>query len=156
MGAYLLSLICAAMLSSLLMQLVRGSPAEPVIRLVCGVFLASAVLSPLPKADLWQWVPDVSGYYEAAKQEADRGQAVTDQSIRDIINGQVRAYILDKAQAFGASVEVEVELSEGAYPVPVKAILRGRVSEPVKARLQRLLQEELGIAKEDQLWIGAE
>jgi hypothetical protein len=47
-----------------------------------------------------------------------------------------------------------VYLSEDTIPVPISVEIRGSVSPYGKQQLTKLLEEELGIAKENQLWIG--
>ena len=74
--------------------------------------------------------------------------------MRTIIKGETEAYILDKAASLGVELEVDV-LLEDMYPMAPKTVrLSGSVSPYVRNRLQNIIAEELGISKENQIWIG--
>ena len=70
----------------------------------------------------------------------------------NIIKSRVQAYILDKADSFGTSLEVEVILDQDHIPVSVE--LQGNISPYARAQLTEIIEEDLGIPKEHQLWIG--
>ena len=52
----------------------------------------------------------------------------------------------------GATLQLDILLTESDYPVPDKVYIRGDVSPVVKKKLQRWLYETLGIAEENQIW----
>ena len=66
-----------------------------------------------------------------------------------IIISQSESYILDKAAAMGADLEVEVLLDEH---VPKSVRLRGAISPGAKASLNAWIQENFSISPEDLQW----
>jgi hypothetical protein len=52
-----------------------------------------------------------------------------------------------------ADIQVEVTVSTDALPIPVGVRIIGNVSPYVRTKLQQTLAEDLGIAKENQVWI---
>ena len=116
--------------------------------------MAFVVISPLKQIRLGDYI----GFYDSFLYDAQAASAIgeqqTEDALADIIKQRSEAYILDKAQAMGVNLDVEITLSRDDLPVPVSARIGGTVSPFIKLRLQRLLTEELGIAKENQLWTG--
>jgi hypothetical protein len=47
-----------------------------------------------------------------------------------------------------------VTLSDELPPVPVEVRLSGDISPYIKTRLQSILEDDLGISKENQIWTG--
>lgn len=150
--SYTLRIVTAAMIAGLILAMSRSSSQWPVIRLACGVFLSAVVLQPLSGG-----IPEISlNWTEDATREgnmlADAGTLATQRAMADIITGELEAYILDKAADRNVSVEADVTLDVDLLPAGV--IIRGTVPASVKAELEQLLEEELGIPKENQTWTG--
>ena len=121
-------------------------------KMLTGLFLALTILRPLGDLrmnDLWQILPDVSA---DAEQVVAEGQANYRKELSRCIKERVQTYILDKGAQLGLSLSVEVELSDDPIPKPLRVRLRGDVSPYAKGRLQQILQEDLGIRKENQIW----
>ena len=152
---YLLTVLAAALVCGITVSLVgkKGSLAG-IIKLLCGIFMAVAVLRPL--ADLRpELFTDFSPeFHIQAEQSALEGENSAREAISEIITGQTQAYILDKAKTMGASLSVEVVLDEGMPPVPCGVYLRGSISPYNKKRLSELIENDLGISLEAQIWTG--
>lgn len=131
----------------------KGSAAA-LLRLIGGVFLMLTVLTPAAKLDF----SGIEDYLERFSLDgtdiAAEGAASAGDEYRAIIKEKVEAYILDKAAAMGQSLSVEVILSDADTPVPEGVKLWGDVSACEKMRLQEMMETELAIAKENQIWIG--
>ena len=69
-----------------------------------------------------------------------------------IIQEKTEAYILDKAGQLGLQLQAEVSVSETEEPVPWAVVLSGEVKPDQKRRLEAILEQELGIARENQQW----
>ena len=80
------------------------------------------------------------------------GEDLASDAVRSYIKSHAESYILDKAEEYGASLSADVILGEDDLPVSV--CLAGRISPYGKLRLQELLETQLGIGREDQIWIG--
>ena len=118
------------------------------------MFLTVSLLQPLSELDFsslsahWLQPQDQSGEAIAAL-----GKEASQNLLASRIKQEAEAYILDKAASLDASVTAEVILSDGDIPVPTEIILVGSVDAAVKTRLEQIILQDLGIAKENQLWI---
>ena len=149
MAGYVLTVIAAAMVLCIIRS-IGGSGV--MLRLVGGVFLAVVLLQPLARWDF----SDLSDYIEDFSVQGQKwaalGQEQSADVYRSVISSEVEAYILDKAKTYGAELTVEVTLDEHGIPREVR--LYGGVSPSVRSRLSEMMEQELGIAKEHQKWIG--
>ena len=141
------ALVCAAAL-----RLTPEGRVKPVVRLLCGVCMAAALLSPLMGADLVETYPlELARYRARGAAIAGEGTAIRAGLDRDIIERETEAYILDKARSMGVPLtEVRVALRWSASGVwlPEGAELTG----PYSAALARILEAELGIPQTAQNW----
>lgn len=149
-----LSIICASLICGIFTGLLGKSRTAGSVRLVCGCVLLITLLSNM-KPLLRISVPELMEQnILEAREQALYGKQQAEADLQAIIKDSCEAYILDKAAELNASVTVEVELSGAELPVPHGAVIAGTVSADTKAKLSRVLAEDLGIAEEDQLWIG--
>ncbi len=152
---YILTVTAAAVLCAVVRTLFpEQSPGGKLIRLVCGIFLCFVVISPISTVNLAA-LPEVIDTWTVSGQEAAAaGEKLAEESTRRFIKEQTEAYILDKAGALGANITVTVTLGEGSLPAPGSVRISGPVSPYARRELEALLEQELGISKENQLWIG--
>lgn len=151
---YLLSVICASIITAVLNSLSEKKTSPyAMIRLLCGLFMALTVISPLVSIRLTDYVE----YFENFSSDADRlvlsGEVMAQNELRSIIKSKTEAYILDKAVSMDTVLNVEVTLNNDDPPIPCGVTLTGSVSPYSKDVLSRLIASDLGIAKEDQVWI---
>ena len=148
--SYILSVTAAAVVAAVLLTLSGKGTAEKLIRMLAGIFMTLAVVSPLLKLELpdpRQWLMP---YAEDGQAAAAEGEKMAEDAAHTFIKERVESYILDKAARCGASLTVEVELdSEG---VPVGAALTGAVPPDTKTRLIRILRADLGLGEEALRW----
>lgn len=149
---YILSVIVAAVLCGVLENLCAGKTTASVMKLICGIFLTFVVISPLREAELDDLSAIPFDFLEAGQLAAAEGKNMAMESYRGIIKDRTEAYILDKAEALGADITVEVMLDGNAVPVRVR--ISGTVSPFAENALKACLEEDLGIAKEAQEWVG--
>lgn len=149
---YILGVTAAAMLCGAALSLSPEGTSRELLRLLGGIVLTVCLLRPLagggfslelPEPDPWQ-----------GEQIAAEGEKEAREALNRIIKSETEAYILDKAAALEASVEVEITLDQGDPPLPRDAVIRGRVSPYARGRLESILSSELGITKEHQQWTG--
>lgn len=125
-----------------------------VMKLLAGLLMALALVSPwvtIPLNDLFGWAEDIKADAGSFVQE---GQISGEESYRKVIKERLEAYILDEAQKLGLDLSVAVTLSQEGTPIPVEAELRGTISPYLKQRLALFMTNELGIEREDQIWLG--
>lgn len=151
---YIRTLTGATLISTVILRLLPGkSSASTIGKTIVGIFMAFTVLAPIAQielSDLWNTMPDISA---DADQAAALGQASSQKALAESISAQVEAYILDKAAQMDVLLAVEVELSDDPIPVPKKVRLQGAVSPYAKSKLQSIICQDLGIEKENQIWI---
>ena len=123
------------------------------------VVLVMTVLLPLGTLDVSQYSLELAKYREMGEQLEERGDAVRDSMSRTVIEQECEAYIMDKAEAMGITVDtVKVRAfwsSEGVW-VPESAEIRSGCGESEKKRLSDLIFADLGIPAEKQEWSGNE
>lgn len=151
--SYILSVITAAIIVSAVKSILgdKGSMGA-LVRLIGGLFLTFTLLSPVVRLDFSGIADSLEEYLIQGQALAVSGEVMGQAEYRKLVKQQTEAYIQDKANKLGLSLQVEVTLGEDD-PVPEEVTLRGAVSPGMKGKLQQVLLEELGIPKERQLWI---
>lgn len=151
---YLLSVTAAAVICGMLRSVTgeKGTCAG-ITKLICGLFLAFTVIRPIAEVEIEDFAmltADISG---EAREAVSMGEDYTRQAISAIIKSETEAYILDKAQAYDAKLQVEVTVSADDTPVPDSVRITGGLSPYARTQLQSIIENELGIPKENQRWI---
>lgn len=154
LSAYVLSVTCAALILGILKGILNDkSGASALLRMLGGLFLTLAIISPITKFDLSNLTNFAGDLSDAGQNAAAEGEQIGKAEYRSIIKASTEAYILDKAQTYQAELAVEVSLCDDTA-VPVHARLQGDISPYGKNQMQQMMEDDLGIAKENQLWIG--
>lgn len=152
-GAYILSVICAASICAIVMHFFETKGAiHGAVKLAAGLFLAFTVINPVV---CWTGggLLDVEGVFSSdASSAVEEGISMTKQSLSQIIKDRCEAYILDKAADMDLSLLVEVGLTDEDIPAPNSVKISGNISPYKKMKLQSILVNDLGIDKEDQIW----
>ena len=149
---YVISVVAAAMLCGIVVRLFPNGSGKQVGKLICGLFLAYTVLSPISRVDFSN-LPDFSlGCMDDAKDAAAMGENLARDSMADIIKEETEAYILDKAEAYQAQITADVSLTPDGLPESVT--YTGAPSDEIRQLLENMVTEDLGIPKENQRWSG--
>lgn len=150
---YLLAVTTAAIFCGLVRAMLgkKGTVAA-IGKLLSGVFLCVTLVAPWLKLDLAGLGSYLDGISFDASAAVLEGENASRAALQDGIKARTEAYILDKADALGAKLTVEVTLTDEEIPLPCAVCLMGEVSPYAKARLTQIIGEELGIAKEAMLW----
>lgn len=152
---YITTIITAAMLCAVVSALLgKKGTIGALIKLICGVFLSLTIIRPVADVEIDNILTISLPYEKEAAEAVMTGERMMEDSLGAIIKTQTEAYILDKAEALGIMVSVEVTVGEGQPPVPTAVVIRGDVSPYAKGRLKAMIEEDLGITKENQLWTG--
>ncbi|MCI8552294.1 MAG: stage III sporulation protein AF [Lawsonibacter sp.] len=150
-GRWLTAVISVSLLCAMAGALMPQGAVKQVGRLVCGLVLLAAILSPLRELDVdagRRWLDsylDSTGQWEAALKETVNRQMKT------IIEEECAAYIVDKAAQLGLRCTLRVECretEEGLY-LPLRAEVCGPLSDSDQTLLIRLIAEDLGIPEEE-------
>lgn len=152
---YLLSITSAAILSACVCAFFLKGTSERLIRTLCGIFTSLVVLQPLVGIHL----PDLDRYFASFSTSAsivvEEGELLANEAQSKVIKQQTEAYISDKATALACSLDITVSLSDESPFQPVSVRLEGDVSPYAKSHLASYMEEQLGIPKEAQRWIGS-
>lgn len=150
---YILCVTGAAVICGAVKALVgRKGTAASLIHLICGLFLVVTAVSPLVKLEIGDLQDYLSGFELETDQIVAQGEMDAQLAMKDIIKEQTQAYILDKAGSLEVEIEVTVTLSDSDPPIPCAVFIAGDVSPYAKARLSRIMEEDLGIPGEAQQW----
>ena len=150
MKTYLLTIVAAAFLVSLLNALGGNGAGQGMRKLVGGVLLTLAVFRPLGTMELT--VPEWDEFRMDADSAVASGieQAEEERLLR--ITERFDAYILTKAAELGLEAEADVTVGEDGYPQSVT--VRAAASPAERQELTGILVRELGIEREAVAWIG--
>lgn len=152
---YILSVTCAAILCAVLGSFFEKKGTVGILlKLIGGLFLAFTVVRPLLHIELADFTSVIQVYADDAEAAAVFGENYARDEISTIIKAEAEAYILDKAQSLGAELTAEVTLGSEDVPLPVTVVLKGSISPYAKTILVNAIEEDLGIAKENQVWTG--
>ena len=152
---YILSITVAAILCGLVLSFSPKGRFQGILKLICGVFLALLVIEPITRLDPEQILSRFSGNWDAEGEAAVAfGEEIAMDDMSSYIKRESEAYILDKVREFGFDADVEVYVGKEDLPVPERVSIRGNVPETVRRELEKLIRENLGIAKENLQWIG--
>ena len=151
---YLLSVTAGAILCGILGNLAgeKGS-FSGMYKLIGGIFLCFLVVSPLTRVTLRDFADSAEELIDQGGWAAQEGEDIYDQTLRQIITDETRAYIMDKARSYGAEIQVEVTLSQSDPPTPESCIITGSLSPYVRQQLKKILITDLGIPEENHTWI---
>ena len=150
---YVLSVISAAVIVAILCTFFgEKGTVSAIMKMICGLFLTFVVINPVVRLNFSRINDYLDSFTLEGLEAASIGENMAREAEGDIIISRVQAYILDKADSFGAQLNVEVILDQDNVPVSVE--LGGNISPYVRAQITGMITEDLGITKEHQLWIG--
>lgn len=156
LGKYLLTIVLTAFSCELLQKLIGlDSSVGKTVKMIARVVVFCAVLTPIiPRlnGDMLLYIPE---YADAARDFVEAGKSFAQEEQSAIICSRCTSYIFDKAQALGAEIAIELEMAEDAPYAPQRICISGRVSPYAKGRLMQIIENDLGIPREDQIWTGS-
>ena len=151
-GKYVLSLVTAALIGGIVTGFFPDGSFRRLLRLLCGVFLLTVVLAPVSALEM----PDLDSWLAGLDMDAwdavQQGEDYVALRRREGICERLEAYILDKAADLHANLRVEVAVGEDNLPAAVT--ISGEASPYARRQIQAIIANDLGIAKENQKWIG--
>lgn len=152
---YLLQIVSTAMLCGLVTGLVGKKGAlGATLKLLTGIFMIFTVVSPFATIRVQNFSDFLDELSANSEDIVANGEAMAGDALAAIIKSETEAYILDKAEFYGAELSVEVSVTCSDYPVPCAVNINGNISPYGRRQLQKLITDELGIELEDQTWTG--
>ena len=149
---WLRSVLAVSLICALADALTPEGGVKRVQRLVCGLVLAAAALGPAVRLDVeggQRWLEDCLDGLELRRE-----QLKEETGMKSIIERSFAAYIVDKTAQLGLSpVQARVECREedGVY-LPKALRVSGPLTREEQEELSRVLEEELGVAREAQTY----
>lgn len=154
LGQYMITVTTGALLCGLLLGIAPKGAAQGIFRLLCGAFLTVSLLYPIRRMDLSDFLSlDFLDQLSDGEAVAAMGQEFSHRTLSDIIKAEAEEYILDKAAEAEADLTVQVTVAGEDIPVPTSVSLSGSFTASARSCLESLIAEDLGIPKENQLWI---
>lgn len=151
---YILCITTAALILGMITGLVGNGSGKEILRLTAGLVMALVVIRPLVGAELFSLAEFPSAILWDAENAVSDGKSIAQAALADVIKAETEAYILDKAAALKADVHVQVTVVGESTPIPTAVTIEGVVSPYARQRLSTILETELGIPKENQIWTG--
>ena len=156
--SWLLSVIAACLLCALAEALMPQGPVKKAGRLVCGLVLLCVMLSPLPGLRLETGQAWLEEYFAGLEQQKQEWKEAADVGTKGIIEEQYGAYIVDKAKGLGivCRARVTCRTGEDGLPVPDGVEVTGQFSDEEQSRLTQIIEEELLVPPERQVYYSEE
>lgn len=157
-GRWLTAVISVSLLCAVAGALMPQGAVKRVGRLVCGLVLLAAILSPLAELDVEAGQRWLDSYLDSVDLRETELRETVNSQLKIIIEQKYTAYIVDKAAQLGLSCSARVECretEEGLY-LPVRAEVTGSWTVSAQGRLSQILSEELGIPIQSQIYINEE
>ena len=153
-GKYLLSIVGAALLCGIATNLLGDKGAlGAAVKLLAGIYMTLTVIAPWGQFSLDE-VTDLKEQITAdGEQITLSGQNAARDAMAESIIASTRTYILDKAESLGAELTVEVMLDDSQIPVPNGVRIRGNISPYNREKLSSIIETDLGIPTEAQIWM---
>ena len=151
---YILSVLCVVIVCGLTQTLFAEGTMHALIKWIGGLAVTVTVLNPLVKGELFQWDTAFSDLRVNKEIAIEEGLRIGEEELSTRICESTCAYILKEASDMGANVEVEIELQEDYPYQPEQVRICGAVSPYVKRQLSIVLQQELGITEDHQIWVS--
>lgn len=151
---YLLSIVITAIICSLFLHLLQNFQTKNIGKFICGVVLSLAILYPLAGKNIWKHRDLFDFPIPDAEEAIAEGQDLSRYALADIIKLSSEAYILDKAMELNVNIEVNVAVDASDEPIPSEVTLTGAISPQARNRLTEIIENDLGITKEDQYWVS--
>lgn len=149
---YVLRLVCGAVVCGLALTLTGADgPGGRIRSMLCGLFLAYLAVSPLARLDLGVLRYTDPGIAAQAEELARSGEAAAKAAIASRISEQCGAYILNKADELGLSLQAEVAL-ESETGIPVSVRITGSATPYEKETLISYITRTLGIERSGIQW----
>lgn len=161
MGAvrgWLLAVIAVSLLCAVADALMPPGAVKRVGRLVCGLVLMGAILSPIARPDVEESQRWLDSYLSSVRSREAELEDTVNSQMKLIIEREYAAYILDKAAQLGleCTVRVECGLSEDGLYLPLRTEVAGLETAGAQEKLIRIISEDLGVPAQSQIYLEEE
>ena len=150
---YVTSVICASVICAVTLNTgVNNGTHGTLIRMLAGLFMVVTVVSPIADLRIEQAFSYIEDLPYSVGLSVAEGKLATDYETSKIIKQQAETYIGSKAAELGVDAQVEVTLTDSMPSIPYEVRISGNVSPYARTQLKRIIENDLGIPEEKQLW----
>ena len=146
---YLISVTAAALICGMINSLSGKSSISKLMKLLCGIFLASVVIRPVVDIKIGDILDFTDNLAVSSDIAVSAGEKMAAEEMEKIIKTKTEAYILDKAKNIGAEISAEISLND---LVPTGITVVGNLSPYARSSLAAIITNELNIPPEAQIW----
>lgn len=146
---YLISVTAAALICGMINSLAGKSSISKLMKLLCGIFLASVVIRPVVDIKMGDILDFSDNLAVSSDIAVSAGEKMAAEEMEKIIKAKTEAYILDKAKNIGAEISAEISLND---LVPTGITVVGNLSPYARSSLAAIITQELNIPPEAQIW----
>ena len=147
---WLFSLTAVSLLLAVAEALVTQESIRRVLRLAGGVLMIVVLLRPVAQIDLEGLALSLEDYQREAEELRETYQTRQQQDLAAGIEEELASYIWDKARELGIDCQVRVTAETGEDGVPLPAEVA--VDAPYSEELSAVIQKDLGVPRENQMW----
>ena len=155
---WLMGIICCAAVVALAEAIMPKGTVRKIGMTIGGLVLMVTILQPVLSFDFGR-LSGLMARYRLEAEEDSRRLAEENQTLMgDIIEEQTAAYIADKAEELGASVQVDVtcQLDETGFPYPTAVTVSGNLTEEQRDSLSRCIEGDFAVPVEHQNFVPGE
>lgn len=152
-GKYLFAVIAVCLLISICKTFIPSKGiVGSVFKLVCGVILASVLISPVTNFP----TNDLQSFYGSIHSDAvsitNKGEEIAKAELSNSIEESLKAYICDKASAINLDLDIQILLNNETIPQPKEVRINGNASPYAKKQLIQIICRDLAIGEENIKW----
>ena len=149
---WIVGITCVSVLLAAAQSLMPEGNIRKIGNLAGGLLLILTMAAPLTKIDMNAISLPLTEYRMANSNHAELLELENSRLLKELIEEQTEAYILDKAQELGANCTVEVyyEYSDEGTAYPVAVTVRGNLNEEQKRKLSQRIESDLAVTEENQ------
>lgn len=154
--SWLTGIVAAAVVAALADSLIPEGAVKKLGRLTGGLLLLLAVLSPIGALDSRDLTEILLDYRIQSQSYSAALETENAQLIKTIIEQETAAYIQDKAAELGIQCRAAVTCteSEDGIACPERVVISGTLTQGQIEQLEHLIEQELAIPADDQIYEG--
>lgn len=154
---WILSVTVSAIVIAAAEALMPAGAVKKVGKLTGGLILILGVVQPLVTLD-YEDLYDMVMALPAGAIHQETLEERTYEPMKEIIEEELSAYIVDKGSQLGADCTAQVvcAMEEGNVPVPIRATVVGMLTPEQKVELSCYMSQELGLPREAQIYRSEE
>ena len=153
-GTGIISITSGAILCGILKYMYSTTEARSWADVLCGAYMLLVLLSMFKQIDVQELLPSIASERYDVQKYISNGEQYAQNTVVEIIKENCEAYVMEQANQMDIPVTVEIMISDTDLPAPVGIYISGQVSPYEKAAFGKMLEEDLGISREAQIWRG--